>query len=52
MYSGNKDIKNTFLIKRHFATYVAFSNSIKIEIFDKGKFIHLFICTLFRVDNH
>ena len=31
MYSGNKNIKNTFLIKRYFATYVAFSSSIKIE---------------------
>ena len=34
---GNKNIKNTFLIKRYFTTYVAFSNSIKIEIFDKVK---------------
>ena len=35
MYSGNKNIKNTFLPKRYFATLVAFSSSIKIEIFDK-----------------
>ena len=35
MYSENKNIKNTFLTKRYFATYVAFPNSIKIEIFDK-----------------
>ena len=34
MYSGNKNI-NTFLIKQYFATYVAFSSSIKTEIFDK-----------------
>ena len=34
MYSGNKSIKNTFLIKRYFATYVVvFSSSIKIEIY-------------------
>ena len=26
---------NTFLIKRYFPSYVAFSSSIKIEIFDK-----------------
>ena len=35
MYSGNKSINNTFLIMRYFTTYVAFSISIKIEIFDK-----------------
>ena len=35
MYSGNKNINNTFLIKRYFAAYVALSSSIKIEIFDK-----------------
>ena len=35
MYSGNKNNKNTFLTKRYFATYVVFSSSIKIEIFDK-----------------
>ena len=35
MYSENENIKNTFLNKRYFATYVAFSSSIKIEIFDK-----------------
>ena len=34
---ANKNIKNTFLIKGYFATYVAFSSSIKIEIFDKVK---------------
>ena len=34
MYSGNKNIKNTFLT-RYFTTHVAFSSSIKIEIFDK-----------------
>ena len=32
MYSKNKNIKNTFLTKRYFATYVAFSSSIKIEL--------------------
>ena len=37
MYSGNKNIKNTFLIKQYFATYVAFTSSIKIEIFDMVK---------------
>ena len=37
MSSENKNIKNTFLIKQYFATYVAFSSSIKIEIFDKVK---------------
>ena len=35
MYSENKIIKNTFLTKRYFATYVAFSSFIKIEILDK-----------------
>ena len=35
MYSGNKNIKDTFLIKQYFATYVAYSSSIKIEIFNK-----------------
>ena len=35
MYSGNKNIKNTFLIKRYFATYIASSSSITIEIFGK-----------------
>ena len=35
MYSGNKNIKNTFLIKRYFATDVAFSSSIKTETSDK-----------------
>ena len=34
MYSGNKNI-NTFLIKQYFATYVAFSSSIKTETFVK-----------------
>ena len=34
MYSGNKNIKNTFLIKQYFPTYVASSSSIKIEIFE------------------
>ena len=33
MYSGNKNIKNTFLIQQYFATYVAFSSSIKIDFF-------------------
>ena len=37
MYSGNKNIKNTFLIKQYFTTYVAFLSIIKIEIFDKVK---------------
>ena len=37
MYSGNKNIKNAFLIKQYFATYVAFTSSIKIEIFDMVK---------------
>ena len=37
MCSGNKNIKNTFLIKQYFDTYVDFSRSIKIEIFDKFK---------------
>ena len=35
MYGGNKNINNTFLIKQYFATYVAFSSSIKLEIFGK-----------------
>ena len=35
MYNGNETIKQTFLIKQYFATYVVFSSSIKIEIFDK-----------------
>ena len=35
MYSGNKNTNNTVFIKRYFATYVAFSDCIKIEIFDK-----------------
>ena len=35
MYSGNKNINTTFLIKGYFAAYVAFSSSIKIEIFQK-----------------
>ena len=35
MYSGNKNIKNTFLIKQYFAAYLPLSSSIKIEIFDK-----------------
>ena len=35
MYSRSKNIKKTFLIKQYFATYVAFSSSIKIETFDK-----------------
>ena len=30
-----KNIKNTFLNKWYFTTYIAFSSSIKIEIFDK-----------------
>ena len=34
-YSLNKNINNTFLTKRYLATYVAFSSSINIEIFDK-----------------
>ena len=34
---GNKNIKNTLLIKRYSATCVAFSSSIKIEILDKVK---------------
>ena len=38
MYSGNKNIKSTFLIKRYFATYVAFSSSIKI--------VYIYILTL------
>ena len=40
MYSGNKNIKNTFLIKRYFATYVAFSSSFKIEVFDTVALIY------------
>ena len=28
---GNKNIKNTFLIKRYFATYVAFSALLKLK---------------------
>ena len=35
VYCENTNIKNTFLNKRYFATYVAFSSSIKIEIFHK-----------------
>ena len=35
IYISNIYIKNTFLNKRYFATYVAFSSSIKIEIFHK-----------------
>ena len=35
VYCENKNIKNTFLNQRYFATYVAFSSSIKIEIFHK-----------------
>ena len=35
MNSGNKNVKNTFLTKRYFATYVTFSSSIEIEVFDK-----------------
>ena len=31
MYSGNKNIKNTILIKWYFATYVALSSSVKIK---------------------
>ena len=34
-YCQNKNIKNTFVTKRYFATYVAFSSSIKVEIFQK-----------------
>ena len=34
-YCENKNIKNTFLNKRYFTAYVAFSSSIKIEIFHK-----------------
>ena len=30
-----KNIKNTFLNKGYFTTYIAFSSSIKIEIFHK-----------------
>ena len=33
MYSGNKNIKNTFLIKQNFATYVAFATFIYIYIY-------------------
>ena len=32
MYSGNKNIKNTFFIKRYFAIYIAFSSSLYIYI--------------------
>ena len=32
MYSGNKNIKNTFLIKRYFTTYVAFFIEIGFQI--------------------
>ena len=31
----NKNIINTFFTKHYFATYIAFSRSIKIEIFHK-----------------
>ena len=36
MYMETKILK-TFLMKRYFATYVAFSSSIEIEVFDKVK---------------
>ena len=32
MYSRNETIKNTFLVKRHFATYVSFSSSVSSNI--------------------
>ena len=35
VYSQNKNIKNTLVTKRYFATYVAFSSSTKIKIFHK-----------------
>ena len=33
LYCKNRNIKNTFLNKRYFATYVAFSSSIKIVFY-------------------
>ena len=35
VYCQNKNIKNTFVTKQYFSTYVAFSSSVKIEIFPK-----------------
>ena len=35
MYSGNKNIKDTFLIKQYFATYVAYSSSLKLKFLAK-----------------
>ena len=35
VFCENKNIKNTFLNNQYFATYVAFSTSIKIEILHK-----------------
>ena len=32
MYGRNKTIKNTFLVKRYFATYVSFSSSVSSNI--------------------
>ena len=32
MYGRNKPIKNTFLVKRYFATYVSFSSSVSSNI--------------------
>ena len=39
MYSGNKNIKNTFLIKQYFATYVAFATFAYVYMY-----IHTMMC--------
>ena len=41
MYSGNKNIKNTFLIKQYFATYVAFATYVYIYI---CIYIYIYVC--------
>ena len=45
MYSGNKNIKNTFLIKRYFAIYIAFSSSVYIYI---NTILYLYNSTFIR----